>query len=285
MRIVRSLLLASLVAGCAVDKTPPTDDFTDLAGLDEKADAFSYRMKIVGSLAYGEPTASLKYTKNPRFRAVKFAGKGGDKLDIWVRGDGDAVAWVLDNSFRVVAFNDDASPDFFDSHIEVALPASNSDTHYIVWRDYDLHTAHFTVTLGATGPINTTCTVDADCVAVAIGTCCHSGANTAINADAVEAYAEANACLPPYPPCAPPAFSDDRVPLCNANKQCEMVAPEDIRCNGFTRNPHACAPGYVCQVNEIPDIPGTCAPACVQTQLCTTFEHWDVSACACVPNE
>ncbi|MCE9573678.1 MAG: hypothetical protein K8W52_11020 [Deltaproteobacteria bacterium] len=284
MRFVTSFVLASLVAGCAVDKTPPTDSFTDLAGVDEKADAFSYRMKIVGSLAYGESTDSVKYTKTPRFRAVKFAGKGGDQIDVWVRGDGDAVAWVLDNSFRVIGFNDDASPDFFDSHIEVTLPASASDTHYIVFRDYDLHTAHMTVTLGATLPVNTTCTVDADCVAVPVGSCCHSGANTAINGDSVDAYATVNACLPPFPPCAPPAFTDDRVPQCNANKQCEMVAPEDIRCGGFTRNPHECAPGFACQVNQIPDIPGTCVSACVQRVLCTTTSHFDPIACMCVAN-
>lgn len=283
MRFVAPILFASLVAGCAADKTAPTDRFDDLVGMDEKSDAFSYRMKIVGSLAYGESTASIKYTKTPRFRAVKFAGKGGDQIDVWVRGDGDAVAWVLDNGFHVLATNDDATADTFDAHMELTLPANASDTHYIVFRDYDLHPAHMVVTLGSTGPINTTCTVDADCVAVPVGTCCHSGANTAINGDSREAYAAANACEPPYPPCAPPPYSDDRVPLCMQG-QCAMVEPEDIRCGGFTRNQHECAPGYTCHVNQIPDIPGTCEPSCVQNAACTAFEHWDLIQCACVPN-
>jgi hypothetical protein len=283
MRLASTFVFASLLAACAADKSTPTEDFSDLAGVDQKADAFSYRMKIVGSLAYGESTASVKYTKTPRFRAVKFAGNAGDQIDVWVRGDGDAVAWVLDDSFHIIGSNDDAGPDVFDAHIAITLPAHPSATHYIVFRDYDLHAAHMTVTLGSTGPINTTCTVDADCVAVAIGTCCHSGAETAINGSSVDAYAAANACVPPYPPCAPPPFTEDRVPQCNSG-QCQMVAPEDIRCGGFTRNQHACAPGYTCTVNPIPDIPGTCTPACVQNVLCTTTAHWDVVQCQCVAN-
>jgi len=246
MRFATSFVLASLVAGCAVDKTPPTDSFTDLAGLDEKADAFSYRMKIVDSLAFGESTASVKYTKTPRFRAVKFAAKPGDSIDVWVRStDGDAVAWVLDNAFRVMDTNDDADDTTLDAHISFKMPqGATSDTHYIVFRDYGLHTAHFTVALGGSAAA---CVVDADCAGV--------------------------------------TSPDDRVPECNSGtNQCELVAPADIRCGGFTRNPHECTPGFACKVNQIPDIPGTCVQACIQRVLCTTTSHFDPIACMCVAN-
>jgi hypothetical protein len=247
MRFISALAFSSLAA-CAVDKAPPTDDFSDLASLDQKADAFSYRMKILGSLDYGQTSDAVKYTKTPRFRAFKFAGNQGDMLDIWVRSpDGDAVAWVLDNSFKVIDTNDDGDETTLDAHIHVQLAASTSATHYVVFRDYGMHAAHFTVELTGTAATNNTCSVDADCAAV--------------------------------------VSPDDRVPQCNTvTSQCELVAPGDIRCNGFTRNPHTCAPGYTCKLNPIPDIPGTCERVCIQRVFCTTTSHWDSTQCACVAN-
>ena len=144
---MRNFLACGVVvlAACAQQpKTAVTDDFT---GLDAKADSFSSRMKIVGSLDYGQTSASTRYTKTPRYRAFKFAGNAGDLIDVWVRSTdgGDAVAWVLDNDFHVVASNDDADDTTLDSHVNVALPANASATHYVVFRDYWTDTAHFTV--------------------------------------------------------------------------------------------------------------------------------------------
>src|SRR5512146_2024866 len=97
-----------LVAACA-SKAPVDDDFSSFAGQDEKADSFSTRMKIVGSLDYGQTGASVRYTSSPRYRTYKFAGHAGDQVDVWVRSThGDAVAWVLDNDFAIVGSNDDA---------------------------------------------------------------------------------------------------------------------------------------------------------------------------------
>src|SRR6266567_4342634 len=95
MRILACTLLVSGLAGCA-HKSPVTDDFSDLSGMDEKSDSFSYRMKILGSLDYGASSDSVKYTHSPRYRAFKFGGYEGDRVDVWVRSSdgGDAVAWV-----------------------------------------------------------------------------------------------------------------------------------------------------------------------------------------------
>lgn len=144
---MRNLIACGVVvlASCAQQpKTAVTDDFT---GLDAKSDSFSSRMKIVGSLDYGQTSASTRYTKTPRYRAFKFAGNAGDLIDVWVRSTdgGDAVAWVLDNDFHVVGSNDDADDSTLDSHVNVALPANASATHYVVFRDYWTDTAHFTV--------------------------------------------------------------------------------------------------------------------------------------------
>ena len=218
------MALASIlfVAACA-HKAPVTDDFSDLAGQDEKSDAFSYRMKLLGSLDYGQSAASAKYTHSPRYRAYKFGGNEGDRVDVWVRSnDGDAVAWVLDNSFQVVASNDDADDTTLDAHVVTTLPASDSITHYIVYRDYSLATAHFSVDLAA----QPTCTTDDDCVGFA------SGAQDA---------------------------GDTRVAQCDfATSHCQLIAPEDIRCGGFMLHTHQCPAGYTCHYQGVPDIPGTC---------------------------
>ena len=212
----------SLVAACSQQKATITDDFSDLSGQHEKSDAFSYRMKIVGSLDYGQTSASIRYTRTPRYRAVKFAGNAGDQIDVWVRSTdgGDAVAWVLDNTFHTLASNDDADGNTVDSHVSLTLPASPSITHYVVFRDYDLVTTHYSVALG--GAAAATCSVDGDCVGIAI--------------------------------------ADGKVNECsNATKTCERVDISAIHCGGFVMNPHQCPTGYLCQVFPgNPDVGGHC---------------------------
>lgn len=209
-----------VLAACAQQpKTAVTDDF---AGLDAKSDSFSNRMKIVGSLDYGETSASTRYTKTPRYRAFKFGGSEGDQVDVWVRSSdgGDAVAWVLDNDFHVLASNDDADDTTLDAHVSVALPANASITHYVVFRDYWTSTAHFTVDLA---PVGAACQVDADCMAV-------------------------------------PGADASEVAECNfATNHCEMVAPTAIHCGGFISRVHACPAGFTCQLQiGHPDVGGSC---------------------------
>ena len=219
------ILLASLVlaTACTQTKAPADDDFSALAGLDTKSDSFSYRMKIVGSLEYGQ-ALDVRYTKTPRYRAVKFGGSAGDQVDAWVRStDGDSVAWLLDNSFHVLASNDDADDTTLDSHLALALPPSPSVTHYLVFRDYSLATSHYTVTLGGTtGTTGMTCQTDADCGATPV--------------------------------------ADGSVAECNrASKTCESVAIGDIHCGGFIMDAHQCPDGFACHAGPPnPDAPGHC---------------------------
>jgi len=141
------LLLLGMVAmgGCAA-KAPVDEDFSDLAGLDVKSDVFSYRMKLVGTLP-GNQTLSVPYTSRPRFRGVTVPGVEGREVDIWVQSTdgGDAVTWLTDDKFRIIAKNDDANQTTYDSHIHATLPASTTNTYYIVFRDYSLAKHTFTV--------------------------------------------------------------------------------------------------------------------------------------------
>jgi hypothetical protein len=145
-------VFAVVVAGCgAGGKTDVNEDFTELASLDDKSDAFSYRMRVLGALSYGETSPSRRYQNPPRFRAYTFSGKAGDAVEVTVAspdGSGDAVAWITDNRFNVLAFNDDASASTFDAHLTATLPRAS--TYYVIYREYALDRANFTVSL--TGP-------------------------------------------------------------------------------------------------------------------------------------
>jgi hypothetical protein len=223
-------LFASLslsLAACAAEsgKADLDDDFSDLADTDQKSDAFSHRMKIVGDLIYGQTSAPIDYRRPPRYRALKFPGYGGDVIDVWVRSaTGDAVAWVLDDDFRVIAANDDADGYTFDARIHVTLPAHASKTHYIVLRDFWLDPATFVVSLD--GESDASCDRDADCAAFEV--------------------------------------EDGRVALCDIDSHtCEGVLPGDIACGGRTLNPHECPAGWLCRGDGLPvDVPGRCYQFC-----------------------
>lgn len=249
MRCLTSLVpaVALLATGACAGKPAADDDFTSFSGLDQKSDSFSYRMKIVGSVDYNAAPTPVPYTHHPRYRAVKFAGQEGDAIDVWVRSaDGDAVAWVLDNGFHVLGSNDDADADTLDSHIALTLPASKSQTHYIVIRDYALADATFDVEVAGPPAYSVACAHDEDCVAVSVGGCCVDGTLIAINASTVDDYAAATACDSPHP-CEVPVHLDPRVAECDAPAGvCGMVEIADIACGAHSTNSHACPDGYLC---------------------------------------
>jgi hypothetical protein len=150
MRRNLAFSVLALCAACNGGKPAPTDDLSSLSAVDEKSDAFSRRMKIVGSLAYGQTSDAVDYANPPRYRSFKFAGTAGDKVDIWVRStDGDSVAWLLSSSFKTLASNDDADDTTTDSHMTFTLNATHS--YYIVFREYSLIDSTFTVELSGPG--------------------------------------------------------------------------------------------------------------------------------------
>jgi hypothetical protein len=260
MRIQLAYLV--FVVACAQQKTAVDDDFTSLDGMDQKSDAFSYRMKVVGSLDYNTTSSSVKYTSSPRYRAFKFGGSEHDNVDVWVKSTdgGDAVAWVLDNSFHVLASNDDADGNTLDAHVKLTLPANASITHYVVFRDYSASAAHFSVKLTGGPAYDTSCATDDDCVAVPAGGCCPNGLDAAVNVNSTDEYAAATACVNPPATCPLQVILETRVAQCDfATNHCAMIQPVDIRCGGFIAHAHQCPSGYTCQLQiGHPDIPGNC---------------------------
>ncbi len=253
-------------------KTEPTDDFAELQATGDKDDSFrgTRGWSIVGSLTYGQTSAAVSYRNPPKYRAFKFAGQKGDQVDIWVKSSngGDAVAWLLNDSFKTVAWNDDAARSNLNSHITATLPGNtNPDivTYYIVFREYSLRAARFTVTLNGTpaadffGP----CNRDADCTKV-LASCCSNLSWTAVRAGAESAYHDSLSCAP-HPICPAIATRPDYgMAQCNASThKCELVQPADIACGGHTTNPHVCPSGYQCMGNGLAvDIPGRCYKFC-----------------------
>jgi len=244
-------------------------DLLDRAGLDEKSDSFSYRMKIVGSLTFGETSAPIVYTANPRFRAFKFAADAGDKVTVDVTStNGDAVAWILNDEFEVVASNDDADETTFDAHIDVTLPAlptyedgTGRRTHYIVFRDFWLRRRTFTVALAGTSGFKS-CQKDADCIKVQAGCCGLSF--TAIHKDGQAAYDASLGCdANPICPAMVLRLTDD-VAQCDSNiNECVLVDPHAIRCGGHVINMHSCPEGYDCVGEGLAyDVPGVCRASC-----------------------
>jgi len=279
-----SLLVSlSFVGACSVEKAAVEEDFSDLAALGDKSDAFSYRMTILGSLSYGETSAVRRYTKNPRFRAYKFAGHKGDEVDAWVRSTdgGDAVAWLLDDSFRVLAYNDDADSTL-DAHVSAKLAGNtNPDivTYYVVYRDYDLKSKKFSVELSGKADFFA-CAVDSDCVAVGKRMCCSDCTKEAVNKDQVLAY-ESQLMFCPAVLCPKLCRLDERVAQCNVDAgRCEMIEIADIACGGRSLNPHECPADYECRGEALQwDGTGQCLPAekkcggdeglvCSDTELC-----------------
>jgi hypothetical protein len=143
--------LSLLVAACnqpGSSKSVPNDSFASA-----KSDSAWSADYCAGAIEYGHPIATM--AADCRYRMLWFDAKAGDAVDAWVRSSdgGDAVAWLLDAQFNVIAQNDDADENTVDAHVSAVLPA-NADakvtTYYLAFRDYYGDTARsFTATLTA----------------------------------------------------------------------------------------------------------------------------------------
>jgi len=175
----RMVWMVAFLAACSA-KPAPADDFSDLAGADVKSDSFSYRMRVLGEIW---SSAAARYTPSPRYRAWTFTAGAGDQVDAWVRSThGDAVAWILDGGFHVLASNDDADDTTYDSHLVLTIPAGARGPFYLVFRDYNLESHDFTASLSRGG----NCAGEG-LVATVPDECMDDGGGTSIN-DSLEVY-------------------------------------------------------------------------------------------------
>jgi hypothetical protein len=104
------------------------------------------------------------------------------------------------------------------------------------------------------------CKLDSDCIAVPRAECCSNGRMEAVSSKEADAYERSFTCPDAHPICAMIRFIESRVPLCdNSTRECSMVAPQDILCGGFVRNPHQCPEGWSCDASgRPPDVAGKC---------------------------
>jgi len=122
--------------------------------------------RYLGTIASGETKAS-DYYRPPRFRAFGFTAKPGDDITVDVKSTyGDAMGWITTSTYDVLAANDDASSSTLDAKVTYKVPSNGTGSgaaatprnYRIVFRDYDLLDATFTVKLSiASAPEPTTC--------------------------------------------------------------------------------------------------------------------------------
>jgi hypothetical protein len=248
--------LALLLAIAACDGTTADPN----AASDDQAQVISSSaVKVVSAMQYGDTSTTVQYTDSPKYRAVSFQALAGDRIDAWVRSDdGDAVAWLLDSQFHVLARNDNAS--YGESNSHIAHKVTTSGMYYVSFREHDGAASTFKVFLNVPGVGNFySCKSDADCVAVRRDECCGTGWLVAVNKDQKQGYADSYTCPQAKPICPLYIIDDTDQAECNVGTHaCEMVKIKDIKCGGFTVNPHQCPADYTCRARNIPDVPGSC---------------------------
>ena len=133
------------VAGCSSSSDGPAEK--------EAVESYESELRLaqpryLGQIANGE-TKTNYYYNPPRYRAFGFWAKGGYEITADVKSlNGDAMGWITTSSYDVVAANDDASYSTLDSKVVYTVPAGTASRAYrIVFRDYDLLDATFTVKL------------------------------------------------------------------------------------------------------------------------------------------
>jgi hypothetical protein len=147
MRVITALVALSLFA--CTGKEPIEDEGIDVTA-DLKADLKTNTL-YVGEVIYGQPLR-VAYKKTPRYRSLSFLAPAGDVVDVWVRGvkptpgraTPDAMVWLYDYTGALIAMNDDADDSTLDAHVHATLPPGNG-FYYVYLRDYDVHSATFTV--------------------------------------------------------------------------------------------------------------------------------------------
>lgn len=277
-----SLVLAAALAGCGA---APSDDFSDLNGADEKSDAFSKKMKLVGSLDYGDTSKTAKYVY-PHYLAWKFAGQPGDLAQATVTStDGTPVVWIVDNTFHVLNRENGKGSSVTNEAKLTANTNPDIHTYYVIVRDRDFADAHFQVSLAQGVDPMYACDTDSDCVAVYQVKCCPNGTKVAVHKGFEKEYADENKCTEPPHVCPLALINDTRVAACQANK-CTMVQPAQT-CGGIAGL--TCPTGQYCKYDTSvcdpahggADCGGTCQ-VCIQNMMCAIGTHFDKDKCACV---
>jgi hypothetical protein len=195
--------LAALV-GCSAQ----TDE-EDVQGKEGKLATAESELKLsgakyVGRIASGD-TRTVSYDYPPAFRAFGFDAKAGDAITVTVSSlNGDAMAWITDSNYNVLAANDDASAQTLDSKVTYTIPKSSTKrTFRLVFRDYDLMAATFRVSLDVkSDSSSSTCSYEGQSYAHGASFPAADGCNTC-SCSASGVACTKMACLQCNPPAEP----------------------------------------------------------------------------------
>lgn len=145
----RVVVLAGVVAGLAALTGCGSSGASSKESIDSsESDLKLSSPQYLGQIADGD-TKTSNYSNPPRYRAFGFSASGGDEITVTVKSaDGDAMGWITTSGYTVLAANDDASSATLDSKVVYTVPDGTASKAYrIVFRDYDLLDAKFTVKL------------------------------------------------------------------------------------------------------------------------------------------
>jgi hypothetical protein len=146
------------LAGCSTESAEKESD--DVASIESELKLSGTRW--LGKMTNGE-TRTGYYYNPPRYRSFSFDAKGGDEITVDIKSaEGDAVGYITDSYYTVLGYNDDYGGSL-DSKVTYKVPASQAARSFrIVFRDYDLLDATFTVKLGIKSAVTTTCAYDGE---------------------------------------------------------------------------------------------------------------------------
>lgn len=132
----------AVLAGCSQDEPPPGEK----AAVGE-SDLTTQRPRLLGLLDAGTMRSGYYLPQQPG--AWAFHANPGDTITIDVTSDvGDAVAYLTDDRYRVLAYNDDYVPTSRDAQIVYTVPPTSQATSFrIVFVDYEARLASFDVAL------------------------------------------------------------------------------------------------------------------------------------------
>jgi hypothetical protein len=110
--------------------------------------------EIIGEIPFNT-LVNASHSGTPKYRAYSFTVLQGDKLDIWVRStNADARAWLLDDTFKTVKWNNDANGDEGEDNgttdANIQHTVTRAGKYYVAFRGAVGVAANFSLQVGRT---------------------------------------------------------------------------------------------------------------------------------------
>jgi hypothetical protein len=150
-------LMIVIVAGCSAARVE--DD--DSAATSSQLRAIAAN-ELLGEIGYGE-TKEVDYSPTPKYRAYWFRASEGDQVQVQVvtRDATDPVLWLTDESFNVVAMNDNVRATDANAQVVRFLPKTGK--YFLVFREMNSSPrAKFSVSVRKLGALPLDCDPDGE---------------------------------------------------------------------------------------------------------------------------